>query len=109
MSFDNTWIDTLSTDIYGDGDTIQIGVFNSNEVALLKYKGKNYLGNVDTLLTYENEYSKVARLLSEGSYRIKTVYEAYKDSGFLGDEYADLGRYVPSIRMKYKTAPHIVF
>ena len=52
VSFDNTWIDTLSTDIYGDGDTIQIGVFNSNEVALLKYKGKNYLGNVDTLLTY---------------------------------------------------------
>lgn len=106
ISFNNTWKDTTTADTYSD---IQIGVFNSNEVSLLKYKGKNYLGNIDTLLTYENTYSKVARLLSEGAYRIKTIKEAYGEDGSVGDKYEDLLEYSPTIRIKYKTAPHIVF
>lgn len=104
VSFNNTWKNTSSTDIYSD---TQIGVFNSDEVTLLKYKGKNYLGNVDTLLTYENEYSKIVTgVIINGKSTTTTVNSALD---FIGDEYADLERYIPSIRMKYKTAPHIVF
>ena len=74
VSFDNTWRD-FTNPVY---ENVQIGVFNSDEVTLLRYKGKNYLGNVDTLLTYEGEYSKIVTgVIKDGSKITTTVNQTF--------------------------------
>ena len=104
-SFNNKWED--SNDLVS-ADT-QIGIFNSNEVSLLRINEKNYYGNVDTLIVPSQEFSKVV------SYNGATTIAKLNGWGFndatsdLGDNYESLRKQKASIRMKYKSTPHAVF
>ena len=89
-----------------------IGIFNSDQVSLVKIDGKNYYGNIDTIINPTDEYSKVVTnsklFASEGL----TSVAAIKIGNWIndhGDKYSQLVYSRPSIRMKYKSAPHIVF
>ena len=89
-----------------------IGIFNSDQVSLVKIDGKNYYGNIDTIINPTDEYSKVVTnsklFASEGL----TSVAAIKIGNWVndhGDKYSQLVYSRPSIRMKYKSTPHIVF
>ena len=100
-SFNNAWEDPVAL------QKTQIGIFNSNEVSLLKINDKNYYGNVDTLITSEKEVSKLMTFKSYDYGVVKTVFSSFKDT--IGDYYEQLRMSSPSIRMKYKSTPHAVF
>ena len=104
-SYDNVW-ETATN--WNSG---QIGVFNSNEVSLLRISGSNYYGNVDTIIIPTKEYSKV---VADGTAfninSLNTVADINIPNwvNIHGDVYSQLVYSRPSIRMKYKSTPHIV-
>ena len=100
-SFNNAWENPVAL------QQTQIGIFNSNEVSLLKINDKNYYGNVDTLITSKKEVSKLMTFKSYDYGVVKTVFSSFKDT--IGDYYEQLRMSSPSIRMKYKSTPHAVF
>ena len=102
-SFDNAWTNT--SDLVSDA---QVGIFNSNEVSLLKVDGQVYYGNVDTLIVPRGTYSKVLTSATSGGrdHDITTISESYYNAG---KEVTQLKLSAASIRMKYKSTPHLVF
>ena len=104
-SFNTLW--ETNKDLVGT-DT-QIGIFNSNEVSLLRINGNNYYGNVDTLIVPSQQFSKVV------NYNGVTTIAKLNGWGFndatsdLGDNYEGLRKQKASIRMKYKSTPHAIF
>lgn len=106
-SFDNNWYKTSSTALYDLTSNTQVSIFNSNEVSLLKVDGQVYYGNVDTLIIPRGNYSKVLTTANPvGTHNITTIKESYPNAG---KEVGQLQLTSASIRMKYKSTPHLVF
>ena len=80
---------------------LQIHIFNSNEVSLTKIDNNQYFGNVDTLIVGNESSKYIGKSFEDKSESITQV----KDIGAIGE---DFKYYNPSIRIKYKSSPHIV-
>ena len=105
-SFHSVWLEQEQEQDLG---TTQIGIFNSNEVSLLRIQGNNYYGNIDTIITPTQEYSKVVRSSSGDVQTIVSLNNWGWNDADLGDNYDNLRKQKYSIRMKYKSSPHAVF
>lgn len=126
-SYSNLWFDdfTESQKQLLKYDISPINIFNSNQVSLTKVEGNSYYGNVDTLLYPKDTYSKIVSAtypynifdfknaigiekLGDVSYGNQVIIEGWRDS-HIGDFFEQLESKKASIRMKYKSTPHIVF
>ncbi len=80
-------------------NNLQMHIFNSNEVSLTKIDNNQYFGNVDTLIVGNESSKYIGKSFGDGD--ITQV----KDIDAIGE---DFKYYNPSIRIKYKSSPHIV-
>lgn len=104
---------------FGD---INVQVFNSDQVQLLKIRDKQYLGNVDTLLSDSTEISKLAsgtydttnKKFQRGDHQALNIQKLYNvlwgNQGIYGEDetrrnlvFSDF-----NVRIKYKSSPHLL-
>lgn len=82
-------------------NNLQIHIFNSNEVSLTKIDNNQYFGNVDTLIVGNESSKYIGKSFEVESTSITQVSTV----NAIGE---DFKYYNPSIRIKYKSSPHIV-
>lgn len=129
FSPDNIWLNTIWSSKKKDNTTgiTPISIFSSNEISLIKVpipknsgiKVLNYYGNVDTLITTDNEYtfyvSPNTGVDLNGSGVVPNSFTKYPlqniktQYSFSGDFSTQLQTTTDPVRMKYKSTDHAVF
>lgn len=101
---------------------IDVQIFDSDQIQLVKVNGHSYYGNVDTMLApvvpYGSIFAGGTPTFNSNNLYILTKYGActvdsnnkYQlNSGDIGDYNGSLRVTKEAIRMKYKSSPHFVF
>lgn len=129
FSPDNIWLNAVWSSKKKDNTTgiTPISIFSSNEISLIKIpipknsgiKVLNYYGNVDTLITTDNEYtfyvSPNTGVDLNGSGVVANSFTKYPlqnikaNYTFSGDYHKQLQTTTDPVRMKYKSTDHAVF
>lgn len=107
FSKDNTWLPSVWTD-----NINPVSYFGSDDVTLVKVPigdtTFNYYGNIDTILLAKEEYSILYGHNNKASFYDTSFDEITKDKHF-GDNNDIIVSSKESVRMKYKSSPHLVF
>ena len=111
FSKDNIWNPTYNG-ITGkiSWGKVKIHIFNSNEVSLIKLdsEDKTYYGNVDTLLTPYSTTDETVKVVSPVINGKEPIANPFLSTPELLTNSSNMPVLNDSIRMKYKSTPHIV-